>query len=100
MVYYPSGNAESITQWLAAPKVTHVAMESTRLSWKSVSSALEGHFALILANPFKVKQPCLLLYGPASTLLLHRLAPGSSLVSFPFSPNSTFNRTRTLRPNE
>jgi transposase len=41
--------------WLFAQKVTHVAMESTGVCRKPVWQALEGHFALILANPFQVK---------------------------------------------
>jgi transposase len=41
--------------WLFAQKVTHVAMESTGVYWKPVWQALEGHFELILANPFQVK---------------------------------------------
>jgi transposase len=35
--------------------VTHVAMESTGVYWKPVWQALEGHFQLILANPYQVK---------------------------------------------
>jgi transposase len=41
--------------WLFAQKVTHVALESTGVYWKPVWQALEGHFELILANPFQVK---------------------------------------------
>ena len=41
--------------WLFAQKVTHVAMESTGVYWKPVWQALEGHFELILANPFQIK---------------------------------------------
>ncbi len=41
--------------WLFAQKVTHVAMESTGVYWKPVWQTLEGHFELILANPFQVK---------------------------------------------
>ena len=41
--------------WLFAQKVTHVVMESTGVYWKPVWQALEGHFELILANPFQVK---------------------------------------------
>lgn len=41
--------------WLRAQKVTHVAMESTGVYWKPVWQALEGHFQLILANPYQVK---------------------------------------------
>ena len=41
--------------WLFAQKVTHVAMESTGVYWKPVWQALEGHFTLILGNPFQIK---------------------------------------------
>lgn len=41
--------------WLFAQKVTHVAMESTGVYWKPVWQALEGHFQLLLANPYQVK---------------------------------------------
>jgi transposase len=41
--------------WLFSQKVTHVAMESTGVYWKPVWQALEGHFELILANPYQVK---------------------------------------------
>lgn len=41
--------------WLFAQKVTHVAMESTGVYWKPVWQVLEGHFQLILANPYQVK---------------------------------------------
>jgi transposase len=41
--------------WLYACKVTKVAMESTGVYWKPVWEALEGHFELILANPYQVK---------------------------------------------
>jgi transposase len=41
--------------WLFAQKVTHVAMESTGVYWKPIWQALEGHFELILANPYQVK---------------------------------------------
>jgi transposase len=45
----------NLKMWLLAQKVTHVAMESTSVYWKPVWQALEGHFELILANPFQVK---------------------------------------------
>jgi transposase len=41
--------------WLFSQKVSHVAMESTGVYWKPVWQALEGHFELILANPFQIK---------------------------------------------
>jgi transposase len=45
----------NLKMWLLSQKVTHVAMESTGVYWKPVWQALEGHFELILANPFQVK---------------------------------------------
>jgi transposase len=45
----------NLKMWLLSQKVTHVAMESTGVYWKPVWQALEGHFQLILANPFQVK---------------------------------------------
>jgi transposase len=45
----------NLKMWLLAQKVTHVAMESTGVYWKPVWQALEGHFQLILANPYQVK---------------------------------------------
>lgn len=38
--------------WLYACKVQHVAMESTGVYWKPVWNVLEGHFPLLLANPY------------------------------------------------
>jgi transposase len=38
--------------WLYANKVEHVAMESTGVYWKPVWHVLEGHFPLLLANPY------------------------------------------------
>lgn len=45
----------NLKMWLLAQKVTHVAMESTGVYWKPVWQALEANFALILANPYQVK---------------------------------------------
>jgi transposase len=45
----------ALGNWLNSQKVTHVAMESTGVYWKPVWYALEGHFQLLLANPFQVK---------------------------------------------
>lgn len=41
--------------WLYSSKVTHVAMESTGIYWKPVWNVLRGHFQLLLANPYYVK---------------------------------------------
>jgi transposase len=38
--------------WLYASKVECVAMESTGVYWKPVWNVLEGHFPLLLANPY------------------------------------------------
>lgn len=38
--------------WLYANQVTQVAMESTGVYWKPVWHVLEGHFRLLLANPY------------------------------------------------
>jgi transposase len=38
--------------WLYANKVMQVAMESTGVYWKPVWHVLEGHFPLLLANPY------------------------------------------------
>jgi transposase len=45
----------NLRHWLVSQKVTQVAMESTGVYWKPVWYALEGHFQLLLANPFQVK---------------------------------------------
>ena len=45
----------NLRHWLSSQKVTQVAMESTGVYWKPVWYALEGHFQLLLANPFQVK---------------------------------------------
>jgi len=41
--------------WLYASKVTHVGMESTGVYWKPIWNVLRGHFQLVLANPYYVK---------------------------------------------
>lgn len=41
--------------WLQVSKVTHVAMESTGVYWKPVWNVLRGHFQLLLANPYFIK---------------------------------------------
>jgi transposase len=46
---------ELLRLWLYAQKVQQVGLESTGVYWKPVWKALEGHFPLILANPFQVK---------------------------------------------
>lgn len=43
---------QKLKMWLYASKVMHVAMESTGVYWKPVWHILEGHFPLLLANPY------------------------------------------------
>lgn len=46
----------SLSDWLAAEGVTHVAMESTGVYWKPVFNILESHFTIILVNAQQVKK--------------------------------------------
>jgi transposase len=41
--------------WLYANKVQHVAMESTGVYWKPVWNILQGHFPLLVTNPYHMK---------------------------------------------
>jgi transposase len=43
---------QKLKMWLYACKVKQVAMESTGVYWKPVWHVLEGHFGLLLANPY------------------------------------------------
>lgn len=43
---------QKLKMWLYANKVRQVAMESTGVYWKPVWHVLEGHFPLLLANPY------------------------------------------------
>jgi transposase len=43
---------QRLKMWLYANKVEHVVMESTGVYWKLVWHVLEGHFPLLLANPY------------------------------------------------
>lgn len=43
---------QKLKLWLYANKVMQVAMESTGVYWKPVWHVLEGHFPLLLANPY------------------------------------------------
>jgi len=45
----------ALADWLAAHKVTHVAMESTGVYWKPIWNLLEDQFALLLVNARHVK---------------------------------------------
>lgn len=46
---------QRLKMWLYASKVTRVAMESTGVYWKPVWNMLDGHFPLLLANPYHMK---------------------------------------------
>jgi transposase len=50
-----SADLKRLMLWLHACKVEHVAMESTGVYWKPVWNILEGHFPLLLANPYHMK---------------------------------------------
>ena len=41
--------------WLYANQVQHVAMESTGVYWKPVWNILQGHFPLLVTNPYHMK---------------------------------------------
>jgi transposase len=46
---------EHLRLWLYACKVQYVAMESTGVYWKPIWNVLVGHFPLLLANPYHMK---------------------------------------------
>jgi len=46
---------ERLRAWLREENITHVVMESTGSYWIPVFNLLEGHFAVVLANPEEVK---------------------------------------------
>lgn len=46
---------QKLKLWLYACKVEKVAMESTGVYWKPVWNVLEGHFPLLLANPYHMR---------------------------------------------
>ena len=41
--------------WLYSSKVQQVAMESTGVYWKPIWNVLDGHFSLLLANPYHMR---------------------------------------------
>jgi transposase len=49
----------ALRDWLAAYRVTHVAMEATGVYWQPVWHILEDDFALTLCNARHVKQVAL-----------------------------------------
>jgi len=46
---------QKLKLWLYASKVEQVGMESTGVYWKPVWNVLEGHFPLLLANPYHMR---------------------------------------------
>ena len=46
---------QKLKLWLYASKVEQVAMELTGVYWKPVWNVLEGHFPLLLANPYHMR---------------------------------------------
>lgn len=44
-----------LLDWLKAAECTHVAMESTGVSWKPIYNILEGHFELLVVNAQHIK---------------------------------------------
>jgi transposase len=41
---------QDLANWLSSQQVTHVAMESTGISWRPIHNVREGRFEIILAN--------------------------------------------------
>lgn len=56
--YFGTTTAEllALADWLAAPGVGRVAMESTGVYWKPVYNLLEPHFEVMLVNPQHLKK--------------------------------------------
>lgn len=50
-----SDDLQQLSEWLAEPGVTHVAMESTGSYWKPVFNVLEERFELLLVNAQHLK---------------------------------------------
>ena len=46
----------AMADWMAAQGVTHVAMESTGVSWKPIYNILESRFTMLLVNARHLKQ--------------------------------------------
>jgi transposase len=51
-----TADLRGLCQWLVEFKVTHVAMESTRVYWQPVFNLLEGHFTTWLINAQHIKK--------------------------------------------
>jgi len=90
----------TLSDWLAACAVTHVAMESTGVFWKPVWHVLEEHFELVLANAMHIRN----IPGRKSDvndatwiadLLAHGLIRGSFVPPAPIQELRDLTRTRT-----
>src|SRR2546422_9312095 len=46
----------AMADWMAAQRVTHVAMESTGVYWKPIYNILESRFTVLLVNARHLKQ--------------------------------------------
>src|SRR5919197_2607956 len=46
----------ALLDWLVAAGCTHVAMESTGVSWKPIYNLLDGHVAVLVINAQHIKQ--------------------------------------------
>jgi len=51
-----TGDLLRLADWLAARRVTHVAMESTGVYWKPIFNILESAFEVLLVNARHIKQ--------------------------------------------
>ena len=47
---------QTMAQWLASQQVTHIAMESTGISWRPVFNILEGAIEVMLVNAWDAKR--------------------------------------------
>jgi len=50
-----TNQVQALAEWLTEQRLTHVALESTGVYWKSVWNLLEDRFALVLVNPRHIK---------------------------------------------
>lgn len=46
---------QDFAHWLAAQRVTHVAMESTGVYWQPFDNLLEADFTLLVVNAYHIK---------------------------------------------
>lgn len=96
---------EALSRWLSESGVTHVAMESTGVYWKSVYNLLDGRFEVLVVNPEHVKA----LSGRKTDvadaewiadLLRHGLLKGSFIPSALLRELRDLTRYRTKRGDE